>query len=120
MILQVANRPAYYLVPSESDGERYYEVNGHTFSCDCPDFQFRKSGTVHWCKHGRALKRYLDAQNACPACGGRGRFIARFSGYASGSDPIPCATCDGTGKRQTADPHLLAVADAYRQQEAAP
>lgn len=112
-ILGIANRPGMYLVPS-SDGQSYYEVNGHTGSCQCESYFWRHSQDYTLCRHGRALKAHLAAQNACPACGGRGAFIARFSGYASGSDPIQCATCVGTGKRQSADPRLLAVADAYR------
>lgn len=116
-ILQIANRPGVYLVPSASDPEKLYEVHGRTFSCDCSHYQFRLAGTYALCKHGKALKRYLESLAACSGCGGRGCFPPR-NFYGGDNAPIICAICDGSGRRDQADPALLAVADAHRAAEA--
>jgi DnaJ-class molecular chaperone len=116
MILQIANKPGFYVVPS-SDGQRAYEVHGRTYSCTCPDYQWRRAGTIHFCKHGRALKAHLDALSACPQCGGRGSFLMRGGPYASGNESLPCSVCNGTGVRERADPRLVAVAEAYREEQ---
>jgi hypothetical protein len=108
-IVQVANKPNYWLVPS-GDGKRTYEVHGVTGSCECKDYVWRRANTYDLCRHGRALKAHLDRLKACPSCGGRGFYVTQFV-YASGNDPLPCSTCDGTGKREGADPRLVALFD---------
>jgi hypothetical protein len=115
-ILQIANRPSYYLVPSASDPEKMHEVHARSGACDCEAWIWRHSRDYTLCRHGKALKAYLEAQAACPACGGRGCHISRFR-YADDGEPLPCSTCDGSGKRADADPRLLAVADAYRDEQ---
>lgn len=114
-ITQIINKPGFWLVPSASGGDPH-EVNGHTGSCDCKDYVIRRAGSYDLCRHGRALRHYLDAQKACPACGGKGNFPTQLK-LESGSDPIPCVTCECTGKREGADPYLLAVADRCRAEQ---
>lgn len=115
-ILPIANRPGFYLIRSESDSERWYEVN-RSGSCTCNDYAWRRAGSYDLCKHGRALKAYLEAQAACPACGGRGRFLLRTIMIDGEPAAIECATCSGSGSRQAADPTLLAAEDRYRAEQ---
>lgn len=112
-ILQRANKPGAYLVPSEADADRYYEVDEASGQCDCPAWVWRHSADHSLCKHGKALKAYLEERGACPGCNGRGWLITQFR-FQSGSNPIPCSVCEGSGKRADADPRLAAVADQFR------
>lgn len=118
MILALADRPGVYLVPS-ADGERSYEVNARERLCQCKDWVYRQSERGGLCRHVLALLAHLEALAACPACSGRGLLAPRLL-YASGSEPLVCSTCMGSGRRDKADPRLLAVADAYRVQESQP
>ena len=109
-ITPITNKPGCYLVPS-SDGRRHYEVTANG-PCECSDYVYRRAESYDLCRHGVALRAYL----ACPACGGRGHLVPQFR-YASGSEPLPCVVCDGTGQREGADPGLVALADRCRAEQ---
>jgi hypothetical protein len=113
-IVSIANKPGYWVVPS-SDGKRSYEVHVHARQCTCADWTHRQSRRAGECKHVLAVLAHLEQQNACPQCGGRGFYVTRFH-YASGSEPLPCSCCDGTGRRESADPNLLELADQHRRE----
>lgn len=111
----ISNKPGFFVVAS-SDGKRCYEVHARGRQCDCADWTYRQSERAGLCKHVLAVLAYLEEQDACSQCGGKGFHIASFQ-YASGSEPLACSCCSGTGRRENADPRLLELADRFNAEQ---
>ena len=52
-----------YLVPSQTTNKKYHVIHIDSYSCECPDYEFKCKGKGLYCKHIKALILFQKIKN---------------------------------------------------------